>query len=209
MPNATFFRLPQEKRDRLIHAATEEFTRVAYAEASINQIIQGANIPRGSFYQYFTDKEDLFFFLIDTMRNGYIDTLFFALQQAEGDVFDLPLRMFDLLVEESGAPVPALRPCVQILKLNQGMDIHGLLIGRADQILPQIFGKIDRKRLARQDDSYVDSVFHLLVFALVTAMVETLWGNSTRETQRAILCDRIEIIRNGSINSAGAGEETT
>ena len=51
MPKSTFFRLPEEKRGRLMDAAWAEFTRVSFAEASINRIIRSAQIPRGSFYQ--------------------------------------------------------------------------------------------------------------------------------------------------------------
>lgn len=48
-----------EKRERLLLAAEEEFARVPYAEASINRMIRAAGIPRGSFYMYFRDKEEL------------------------------------------------------------------------------------------------------------------------------------------------------
>ena len=60
MPSKTFFHLPAEKRERLLLAAEEEFARVPYAEASINRMIRAAGIPRGSFYMYFRDKEELF-----------------------------------------------------------------------------------------------------------------------------------------------------
>ena len=63
MPTGTFFRLPEEKRMRLMESAWEEFTHISYADVSINKIIQAAGIPRGSFYQYFDGKEDLFFYL--------------------------------------------------------------------------------------------------------------------------------------------------
>ena len=202
MPTATFFRLPEEKRDRLLRAAAEEFTRVNFAEASINRIVQGANIPRGSFYQYFTDKEDLFFFLMDSMRDSYIETLDAALTQVGGDVFQMPLRMFDLLIQPDGDPVPALAPCVQILKLNQSMDVQSLLGGKAEEVLPQLLQKIERSGLCRQDELFVFNVFHLLIFAMVTAMMETLWDREKRAQQRAILADRIDIIKNGSACAA-------
>lgn len=205
MPTATFFRLPEEKRDRLLRAAAEEFTRVNFAEASINRIVQGANIPRGSFYQYFTDKEDLFFFLLDSMRDSYIETLDAALTQVGGDVFEMPLRMFDLLIQPDGDPVPALAPCVQILKLNQSMDVQSLLGGKAEEVLPQLLQKIERSGLCRQDELFVFNVFHLLIFAMVTAMMETLWDREKRAQQRAILADRIDIIRNGSVSAPGKG----
>ena len=205
MPTATFFRLPEEKRDRLLRAAAEEFTRVNFADASINRIVQGANIPRGSFYQYFTDKEDLFFFLMDSMRDSYIETLDAALTQVGGDVFEMPLRMFDLLIQPDGDPVPALAPCVQILKLNQSMDVQSLLGGKAEEVLPQLLQKIERSGLCRQDELFVFNVFHLLIFAMVTAMMETLWDREKRAQQRAILADRIDIIRNGSVSAPGKG----
>ena len=53
MPKQTFYKLPQEKQERILAAAKREFTQVRYSDASINQIIRDAGIPRGSFYQYF------------------------------------------------------------------------------------------------------------------------------------------------------------
>ena len=64
MPSDTFFHLPAEKRERLLAAARGEFARAAYEDASINRIIRQAGIPRGSFYMYFTDKEELFRYLL-------------------------------------------------------------------------------------------------------------------------------------------------
>lgn len=53
MSSETFRRLPEEKRQRFLQAAWDEFTRVKFEDASINKIIQAAGVPRGSFYQYF------------------------------------------------------------------------------------------------------------------------------------------------------------
>ena len=74
MPSATFFRLPEEKRQRLIDACWEELTQVRFADVSINRIIAAARIPRGSFYQYFEDKEDLIRYLLEDLRQ-YFTTL--------------------------------------------------------------------------------------------------------------------------------------
>ena len=59
VPTATFFRLPEEKRGRLIDACWAELAQVRFTDVSINRIITAAHIPRGSFYQYFDDKDDL------------------------------------------------------------------------------------------------------------------------------------------------------
>ncbi|MBR3569954.1 MAG: helix-turn-helix transcriptional regulator, partial [Oscillibacter sp.] len=60
MCKETFLRLPEEKRARIVNAAWDEFAAVPFADASINRVIRAAGIPRGSFYQYFEDKNDLF-----------------------------------------------------------------------------------------------------------------------------------------------------
>src|SRR6478609_3242705 len=64
MPKPTFFRLPDERRDRLVEEAILEFADRTYAEASLSQIAQRARIPKGSFYQYFEDKLDLYRWLL-------------------------------------------------------------------------------------------------------------------------------------------------
>ena len=66
MPSSTFLNLPAEKQEKLLEAATREFSHRPFNEASINQIIKEAGIPRGSFYMYFTDKEELFGHLMDS-----------------------------------------------------------------------------------------------------------------------------------------------
>ncbi|MBQ2739076.1 MAG: helix-turn-helix transcriptional regulator, partial [Oscillibacter sp.] len=65
MSSETFLRLPEEKRRRILDAAWEEFTRVSFSDASINQIVQRSGISRGSFYQYFRDKEELMAYLME------------------------------------------------------------------------------------------------------------------------------------------------
>ncbi len=60
MPKPTFFNLPPEKARRIEEAALVEFTEHAFKAASINRIVARADIAKGSFYQYFHDKKDLY-----------------------------------------------------------------------------------------------------------------------------------------------------
>ncbi len=63
MPTETFLNLTEEKRQAFIQTALKEFADNNYESASINRIIKELNIARGSVYQYFTDKLDLWLFL--------------------------------------------------------------------------------------------------------------------------------------------------
>src|SRR5438552_13710975 len=64
MPTSTFFRLPEPRRARLVREAMVELSDRAYREASLSQIALRAKIPKGSFYQYFADKLDLYRWLL-------------------------------------------------------------------------------------------------------------------------------------------------
>jgi AcrR family transcriptional regulator len=65
MPKQTFFNLPDSKQQRIIKAATEEFATHPYLKTSINRIIEKADISKGSFYQYFNNKKDLYKYIIE------------------------------------------------------------------------------------------------------------------------------------------------
>lgn len=64
MPKETFFNLPEEKREKIIEEAIEEFAQYNYDSASINRIIERSGISKGSFYQYFEDKKDVYKYLM-------------------------------------------------------------------------------------------------------------------------------------------------
>ena len=51
MPKETFLKLPNEKKEKIIKAAQKEFERVPIEEVSIKNIVENAEIARGSFYQ--------------------------------------------------------------------------------------------------------------------------------------------------------------
>ncbi|MEE3488018.1 MAG: TetR/AcrR family transcriptional regulator [Bulleidia sp.] len=67
MIHETFYRLDEEKRRRLILAARKEFLAYPFEKSSINRILEDAEIPKGSFYQYFDGKEDLFYAVIESI----------------------------------------------------------------------------------------------------------------------------------------------
>jgi len=67
MPKPTFLNLAAEKRAAIERAAIEEFAEYGFAAASINRIVAASGISKGSFYQYFDDKMDVFKHLLDAL----------------------------------------------------------------------------------------------------------------------------------------------
>lgn len=65
MPKPTFFNLPEEKRRAILDVVIEEFAEHDYKNASLSNIVQRAGIAKGSLYQYFDDKRELYFYLLE------------------------------------------------------------------------------------------------------------------------------------------------
>ena len=69
MPKQTFFNLPEEKRQVIVTAAIDEFAEYGFEVSSINRIVANSGISKGSFYQYFDDKMDVFRYLMDMLAD--------------------------------------------------------------------------------------------------------------------------------------------
>lgn len=97
MPSKTFYNLDKEKQSKLINAAINEFSRVEYEKVSINQIIIHAGIARGSFYMYFTDKEDLMKYLLSEHYKKLIKIIDIALEMNKGNLESSFIEIYDKL----------------------------------------------------------------------------------------------------------------
>lgn len=98
MPKQTFLSLPEDKQNTLIQSAKKEFSRVPLHEASIANIIKDAGIPRGSFYQYFEDKEDLYYYLLNQVAQENNKKLNSILQEKKGNLFEALVEQFRYMI---------------------------------------------------------------------------------------------------------------
>ena len=166
MPSSTFFRLPEEKRERLLTAARHEFSRVSCAEASINRIIREAGIPRGSFYMYFNDKADLFQYLAGEYARRLADRMEEFLWEEGGDLLAAFERMFDDVLQccgSSGAGGDA-GSLMDILRRNPGLRHDAMLPGLGPEALIKRFiPAIDTGRLSLVGPEDLTDMIRILV----------------------------------------------
>jgi len=98
LPTETFANLSESKRKRIFDAAVQEFAARRFSEASINQIIKGAGISRGSFYQYFADKEDLYLYVLSEIGREKMSVAFAQLPPKDADFFATYMHMVESLI---------------------------------------------------------------------------------------------------------------
>ena len=73
MPKQTFHNLPKDKREKIVNAAIAEFAEYGLENASTNRIVANSGIAKGSFYQYFKDKTDVFDYLMEVVAQEKTD----------------------------------------------------------------------------------------------------------------------------------------
>ena len=93
MPKDTFHNLSDDKKRKIFDAAVQEFSTRRFSEASINQIVKAAGIPRGSFYQYFSGKEDIFLYMFEEILKEKREVI----RQSES--VDLDADVFEICIQ--------------------------------------------------------------------------------------------------------------
>jgi AcrR family transcriptional regulator len=91
MPTDTWWNLPPDKRERVTKAAMVEFGKRGFSAGSLNVIAREADIAKGSLFQYFDDKLDMFTTIceagIETIRDAVLEGV-----DVENDAFFPALR---------------------------------------------------------------------------------------------------------------------
>ena len=198
MPSETFLRLPEEKRTRLVDAAWEEFLRVPFEEVSINQIIQRAKIPRGSFYQYFEDKKDLFFYLIGDMMRYLLGRYSQVLHEQEGDMFRAQLRCYDLVLQQERDAQFA--RSLELLQRNPVFMVQQIVETRmAYGIWEAVKEHVDITMFRNADEEVARQTLVMSLVILVMTMTDAAARPEEAALCRRTLLTRLEILKHGSV----------
>ncbi|WP_020658668.1 TetR/AcrR family transcriptional regulator [Amycolatopsis benzoatilytica] len=65
MPTGTWERLPEQRRAAVLAAAEAEFAARGFSGGSLNTICRAAGVSKGSLFQYFADKADMYVHLAE------------------------------------------------------------------------------------------------------------------------------------------------
>lgn len=197
VPTGTFFRLPEEKRNRLTEAAWNEFTRAKFVDTSINRIIQEAGIPRGSFYQYFEDKEDVLRHLLSEVGEHFFAMFDSVLKNAEGDLDKAAVALYGRILNEDGRVDPKLDRFLKLMCINPGFDLQQIVSARPE-LLQEIFSRnLNMSRVRSADEHYVRRVCQLYIKMIASAIMDTLSGLVQREEACRALMTDLEILKYG------------
>jgi AcrR family transcriptional regulator len=75
MPSDTWWNLELPKRQFIVDACLTEFAAHNIESASLSTIVKELGIAKGSIYQYFTDKEELYLFILKYAHDQLVTQL--------------------------------------------------------------------------------------------------------------------------------------
>ena len=180
MPSERFYRLPEDKRNKIRDACLNEYIRSGFDRASVGRLIKEAQISRGSFYTYFESRQDVMSYLHDEYAGEFYDCGRQCVEESNGDIW----AMLEQFLER------AIRLCER--KQNREFLRNQLDSGERNTLLlqlcgmaPDICGNSRRRTLQQQ-------IYERCVGVSMRAMS---WERFTAFFDLAMTCIGMEIAR--------------
>ena len=200
MPTETFMKLSEEKKNKILQAAKEEFTRVPFEQTSIKNIVEGAEIARGSFYQYFTSKEDLLQYMMKDDKEKLDNFIKDKLKETHRDIFEAYLAIYDFITQKMGEDkdLAFYKRLIENAKVVE--DESSMLRIPKDLKGPfqqeEFLKLIDVSKLQIQDEEELHIVIQMLYLVTRKALVNNFKYQSTEKARKEYL-KMIDYLKNG------------
>ncbi|MEF3302194.1 TetR/AcrR family transcriptional regulator [Paenibacillus sp. GYB003] len=192
MPKETFHNLSEHKKRKIFDAAVLEFSVRRFSEASINQIVKTAGIPRGSFYQYFDDKEDIFQYMFEEILKEKREIMGHTpLSNPDADVFEACIQAVRATFEWSKLK-PEYSRISLLMEIDHSEFITRLRTASAQGIKEMI--ERDKQRGLIKPDIDAELVVEM-IYALI--LKEYVWTGLDEEKFLKKLDDIVKIIKEG------------
>ncbi len=173
MPKQTFLNLPDEKREQIMDAAINEFAEYGLEKASTNRIVANSGISKGSFYQYFEDKHDVFDYLVSLV--GEEKQIFFSDKHppdANLDTFGY-YRWIIKTGMEFNSSNPRLVQAVSRVLLNEGVYYGKKFEKYRDQTTQTLRAMIEQAMRLGEVDPSIDIELAVMVMETWTNAIST------------------------------------
>ena len=195
MPRQTFNNLPEDKKKKILEAAKNEFSRVSVEEASINNIVNEANIARGSFYQYFESKEDLLLFMVNEASEKVKKMVDKKIKE-NGDIFETFIFFYDKIIKtcKNSKDKEFYKTIFTNLKANDN-----IILGKAkEDIYNSLIENADISKLKNKEDLII--LIDMLNALTRWTIIQSFMGKNQTEIRNKYL-KQIEYIKYGILEN--------
>lgn len=195
MIKRTFYNLPPEKREKIIDVTRKEFRKGSKKKITINSVIKNAGISRGSFYQYFDDKLDLVELMADDMMNKMSEYIKEQLVLYNGDIFEIPLVIFDVMFNEDSSYKDIV---VFTDRNNQNSELiseYMFYRFRKYNFWNKLSGYINRSKLRLNSDEDIKYIVFIMEDAFRNALSNISKNPKLKDRERTILANKVDLLK--------------
>lgn len=192
MPTEAFMKLDNAKKKIILDAAKYEFSNYNYEDSSINRIIKSIDMPRGTFYLYFENKDDLYDYIFFNYRNQLDDLFEKELIKNNGDIFKMYKSVFEIISNNSNDSISSLIKKF-FLNMNNKRNNSFFPESQKKKELPFIVNNVNYDLISREDVDIIIEIIMPIFFHDIAYILTN--GNSDYEIEK--FNKKISIIENG------------
>lgn len=164
--NSLFKSLKIEKQERIINAAIKEFVQSGFDKASTNEIVKEAGISKGSLFNYFNNKKELYFYLIEHCVQ-VVEKIYDLIDLNEPDIF-IRLEKLGFKKLEIQRKYPQVFDFLFSLTQEESDEVRSEIKQKIDSVFDQgialVYEKIDYSKF--RDDIDIQKAIEILTWTM-------------------------------------------
>ena len=192
MAKQTFLNLNEEKRKVVEESLKKEFSRVPLKDALVSNIVKCAKIPRGSFYQYFNDIDDAFYYVIGQYSKDIKKTLLENIVRNKGDIIisyrQLYIYILDMIEKEEN------KDYFEKIFLNMNYDIEIMFTPNFNEGLNVMLNQIDITKLNIPSKFSLSYILDIIESVMMNNIVKSYKRNLSRENNIEIFEKELALV---------------
>jgi AcrR family transcriptional regulator len=197
MVKQTFLNLSVEKQKRVLDSAKREFSRASLKDASVANIIKDAGIPRGSFYQYFEDLEDIFYYILEVHSKEIKQRLTSNLIHYKGDVIKSFADLYQYILDK----INDSEFYFKNIFLNMDYKVEKMFLPNLEDNLNEIIQLIDIRMLNIDSRLQLIYIIDIIESLLMRNLTQSFQRNVSREKNVEIFIKELLLIKEGIYKS--------
>ena len=96
MPKSTFYNLEERKQNKIVRESIREFAHKGYDKGNMEGIAKNSNVAKGSMYQYFEGKKDLYIYSVEKALDISLHGIQYVFDDFDHqNIFDFLYRGFE------------------------------------------------------------------------------------------------------------------
>ncbi len=196
MIKQTFYNLSDNKKLDLINIAKKEFACHPIYKATVSNIVNEYGIARSSFYNYFDNLEDLFYYILDEYKNKISNELKNNLNENNGDIFLTFITTFNYIIDNINEGI------IKNVFINSNSSVQNFILPspETNEFITEmkiLIQNINKKKFKMKDEEDLFLLMEILIDTMIQNLIHFFMQNLSKNVIKEKFKEKINIIKYG------------